>query len=710
MSNSDGLIKREDLHESLLQELDKVNTVAPAVGFGMNNVIKNTGRASASPKFTIKGKTLVNLLGKSGNCEDTSKFETGGGYTIALDSTAKVFGASSIKITSTDANLEHRESPPYVPVDPSKYYCVSAYVKLNTIPSARIRLADGMGSLGSLVSSDSLTSLGTFSRIFTKINPATLQGVNLLRVDILGTATAIGQTLNFDGIMLEEITASQYADSNFTPSPYVDGYACLTNPYVEIRHSNLFRNGACEEGVSWLTKNGSGSLSANPTTGVFTTTTGATETWNTEIIPVKPNTDYYLYYTDKVSSKISIANYNNTANVLSDANVGTFNSGNNNQLYVAFSALPNTTGTIGHIMIVEGTAPPKEYKTCEVERVVLEGKFADGDYVTYDGGVDGLVVWEHRALLGTEYGWQFNNDGTLAGCKKITLQMDKLVVPNTNLASSYSNVVETKPDGSINPTMNWGALEASTSGCYINESGVHYILVPDAESGWAESVSPNTDEARAFMSGWKAVSTDGTRYRAWVSQLDETVPLTGCVYSMNTTGNSAGTQITCDDSKYAVGDIVAFKMADGTWKSGTISSKGTGCIYVNAFTGTALAGYPVIKCDSSLSVVGRSNLAPNYTGYQIHFKSLSPKPVTDSICRIHGDTPTIKEGDNYILVDSGRVIGETASIQINGDAFINGTGKPLANKVSKLITVYKNNVDDTTNWIRGTLNGNNFKI
>ena len=59
---------------TLSDELYKVNKVNTEIEFGMNNVIKNHKKISVSPKFTIKGRTVVNLFGKDGNCEDVSKW------------------------------------------------------------------------------------------------------------------------------------------------------------------------------------------------------------------------------------------------------------------------------------------------------------------------------------------------------------------------------------------------------------------------------------------------------------------------------------------------------------------------------------------------------------------------------------------------------------------------------------------------------------
>jgi hypothetical protein len=81
---------------------------------------------------------------------------------------------------------------------------------------------------------------------------------------------------------------------------------------------------------------------------------------------------------------------------------------------------------------------------------------------------------------------------------------------------------------------------------------------------------------------------------------------------------------------------------------------------------TAVAGDVLVKCDNGTTDFTllnwcKSNIAPNYQGYKLHYKLSQPEPITDSNVHYHGDDLSITTGDNYIVMDSGMVLGEVAN-------------------------------------------------
>lgn len=66
--------------------------------------IINAERASAFKLEGLKGRTLVNLLGRDGRCENTSSWFTTVGVLAELDSSNKTQGSHSIKISLKEGN------------------------------------------------------------------------------------------------------------------------------------------------------------------------------------------------------------------------------------------------------------------------------------------------------------------------------------------------------------------------------------------------------------------------------------------------------------------------------------------------------------------------------------------------------------------------------------------------------------------------------
>lgn len=703
----------KDIHESMV--------VSPAIGFGMNNVIRNQGKATVSPKFTIKGKTLINLLGKDGNCEDVSKFEITG--TGALDSN-KVFGTNGIKLTVAvgGSYASIRRGVDSV-LKNTKYYCISAYLKNgNATTGIRLTLWNADSVPVYELNGDNVTDTTKFTRVFIKIKPSDIRG-SIIKANAIVTGSA-GQYAYVDGMMLEEITESQYSDPNFQPSQYVDGYTCLANPYFEVRHDNLIRNGNCEEGVAWWKTDNT--TNVNYKDGYFTFTDDATE--NNEgayqNIDVKPNTDYTVMATIKCGTidacKLSVilrddalvdvqlgrqdVLISNTTDTLVTA---TINTGSYNKLRVGiFGYTGINTGSVyfKEVMMVEGTVSPIEYKTCKIERTVIEGKYTDDDSVVYENGeVTGLLNWKHRRLFGKDFNWQFQID--YAGYKRIFAP----IAPQKT-AASYKNHILTKYDGKY---LNID-VDSTISDTFVMQGldtiwdGGCYICTTDLDTGWLESIQPNGDEAKAFMNGWKAIisnNLENNRYVAWKSVVDGTIANIYTTLSANTTNSNTVTVV--DASKFAVNDIISISDAKSTVGTAKITAISGNIITVN-INYTWTSGMYMIKCDSiaDTKVLNycKNNVAFGYEGYNLHYKLANPEPITNINTHVHGDIPSFIDGDNYLFIDNGVILNEIAPITTDvNSAYINAmmgsllTSKPLKNRVEVISSVYKNDVSDV-NW------------
>ncbi|OCB00602.1 hypothetical protein [Clostridium beijerinckii] len=670
--------------------------LTPSINYGMNNKINNTGEVTNSPQFTIQGKTVVNLLGKDGNCEDASKW-TNWQTATTLDASNKVFGTYGMKValTSTQGNTAKLYA-----WGSTKYYCLSAYLKCGTASS--ISIAKDSNGGGTWKTSPSMTDTTKFNRTFVKLQPSDLKnGDNVVVVPI---GTTVGQYGYVDGIMLEEITQAQYNDSTFTPSPYVDSYACLQNPYIEVRHDNLVRNGNGEEGTAWWTQQNYATMSiVNNKFQLVTTQNG----WGAiQNVKLKPNTAYYLYGNVSGNTQIYVNRDVGQGGGIYRTGVGTFNTGSGNtDFYIYIYNATLGTGTADSIMLLEGTTAPSSYKPCRLERTVLETKLTSDDSITYKNGeVTGQIWWKHKTLYGKDYDWQFQLDFT--GYKRFFAQLSP-----TNLVASatkYSSVgALIKYDGKLLVR----DTNCATGDTFVMQGldtpwdGQCYISTADTDTGWSESVNPNNDEVKAFMNGWKAVDyfTTTGRYCTWQSVIDGSFP--PVTIQTTATATSTGTTATIASAVFSAGDSINVFNSAGARKGAynVVSVSGN----TIAFTGSVniSSGDILVKNDSNIVSYCKNNVAPYYDGYQLHYKLQDPEPITDDNCHIHGDIPLFDVGDNYLYLDSGMVLGEVTPLGWSETAgryrqnYIDGlVFNPFKYKTEFITGIYKDAKYDNIEW------------
>jgi hypothetical protein len=704
----------------LANEISNKNVVTPAVGYGMNNVIKNVGKTSVSPKFTIQGKTVINLLGKDGNCEDASSSVWGVWQcTTTLDSSNKVFGSNSLKVVATNTTGNMTKNMLGV-IDKTKYYCFSAYLKNFNITNGVCVALEASGD--TYKNGNIVTDTTNFTRSFLKIQPTDIDNstaILLHPVSFGGAST--GQYAYVDGVMLEEITQAQYNDPNFQPSPYVENYTCLQNPYIEVRHDNLVRNGNGEEGIAWWNSWGSSLSFSN---GYFTVAdndkTVSGNMWQS--VFVKPNTTYTLSVIAKSDGTLPLAigfnEYDEASNLLDkwiensvdattiDTSISMSITTNSKTRYLQIylqggktkgDESKTGTGYFKQISMVEGAVVPSKYLTCRIERCVVEGKFTDGDSLALENGeVTGQINWKHKILFGKDYDWYCNADYN--GFKNI-------VVDNLNSLAVQDSEKIIKYDGKILSHMNYGLVWSSTDCSTIGNSSRLGITVSDLDTGWAESINPNNDEVKAFMNGWKAVYYIGSRYSCWESILDNTPCPAHASTTISATSSGAVVPV-ADASKFAVNDVIAMYHASNglIYDSTTITAINGNNVTIAQGTGWSAGDY-MVKQDVNILNYCKNNVAPNYEGYQLHYKLQNPEPITDVNTHIHGEIPLFDIGDNYLYLDSGIVLGEIANPKIDDSNYYRINSKWinnsfLKNKTELLNVIYKNGIYDGL-WSKG---------
>lgn len=696
--------------DAIMDILRKGAVINPPINFGMNNKITiPEGGTSVQPRFTFKGKHSINVFGGQQYYKDISKWNTDR-VSVSLDNSNKLYGSSSIKLTSTTASGDSGGvsiALPSIIDTTSKYYSMSIYLKNGNAPGG-VELVPS-NETDYWYSSGRITNTTAFTRIAFKIG-GTATKVARLHVYLRGV-TAVGQYGWIDGIQIEEITADQYNDTNYTPAPYHDSYSCLENPYIEIRHENLIRNGNCEEGVAWWEfYNTTIPNQFSVSNGIFNLMNLTQWQGVVQKVHVRPNTTYQLIGNSSNSSLIITANKID-GTWIGSANGHVTTDATTTDIYIEVINPTSSTisATFDHIMLIESDTLPTEYKPCKNEKIVLGGKFADGDIVTYQAGkIEGQTNWLHKTLYGKDYPWMMW--GYFTGYKSVRYNHNGIY----NNAGGAVNIVA-KYDGKILPYADGNAL---TSGDMFNVDTLNtYITVSNSDSGWTDSIQPNDNEVKAFMNGWKVATgaSDGTRYLAFVSIVDNSMPK-GAKSTTVSTAITSGTNVmtVTDASIFAVNRIVIFKCNDGTWGANMIGSiSGNTLTMLSNITKNVDAGATVFVADNGTTEITMlnyciNNIAPGFEGYQLHYELANPEPITDINCSVHGDILSLDVGDNYVYIDAGRIVGEQANPQYDGNSvyYINDVypfpvSMPLSilqYKTECIEAIYKNMVVDTA-WI-----------
>lgn len=232
------MITRQELHTSVTQTLDKVEQAVSSTPVslmrGQNLINVTSDGVTPFNVLNIKGRTLVNLLGRDGNCEDASKWLD---YqsTHALDSTNRVYGSNGMKVTIatgyTEGDLNRS-----LTLTGGKYYIILGDVKNGNATNAKL-------IYGSTPSIQSVSDTNNFNPVYIKINPVSTITTNL-NMTVIGSA---GQYAYFDGIRVYEISQAEYnalgttlTDINAIAAkyPYVDDMKGLNNPYLNVYASD----------------------------------------------------------------------------------------------------------------------------------------------------------------------------------------------------------------------------------------------------------------------------------------------------------------------------------------------------------------------------------------------------------------------------------------------------------------------------------------
>ncbi|MCY9660300.1 pectinesterase family protein [Paenibacillus chondroitinus] len=430
----------------------------------------------------ITGRTLVNLLGRDGNCEDLSKWSAFQS-TQSLNTANIKYGNNSIKVTATSANYA-ATCKNNISLPSGNKYLVLAEFNAGTAPYAAIEVTSAIG-----VSTGVTTTTG-FGLAYRKFISTGSVGINLYTI-----ATAAGQFFYVDGVRLYALSDAEYSaiDGMTTTQiaakyPYVDDVKHVTAPYVIKYGENLL-----PPLYDYNLNSGSPTI-VSPYSGLVTN--------NDKFIiqiPVIAGQAYSISATSfDTNGRIFVAE-NGGATKVDISGSGLLKSENFtigagitqiNIRLLGLSATP--TAMSNPILNLGSTAKPfvgRNDNLITFPNVRLAGSI---DGTVYDTLFerDGKYFIErrfHEVTLDGRLNWGINTDFT--GYKRVYINVGANITANTQRGVKY--------DGKI-----LGAISA-VDGIQLNNDGNLFLDIADTDSGWGESYLPSNDEVKAYFYGWK---------------------------------------------------------------------------------------------------------------------------------------------------------------------------------------------------------------
>lgn len=509
--------------------------------------------------LSIKGRTLVNLLGRDGNFEvDSNADGIADGWTFpnaglaSLDTTNVKYGTKSQKIAAilADASNARYIQKNNASVESGKYYIFLVDA-----------VTDGSGIAGVNVSGNTATIsnvstvASTVSKThYAKCNP-TVSGTIYLR---LYNTVVVGSTASvwYDGARLHEISASDYAKIDVDPEwtgskladkfPYVDDMKHVNGVHVTNRGENLFPP---FNDSLWKNLFTTGTIETLDSYALkFNKTAGGQSTYQITL-PVVGGQSYSLNVSADVSNIGGVVTFGSYVNITAydekNTNLGVYWAspyGSANGVFdmkstftlpasatsvtIVIDTEASTSGTFvfTKLMLNPGATlrpfkpqqPSYMYLPDVQLRSNVDGSVAD-ILSTAGDGEPRITRRFREMLLDGSLAWTFGAD--YSGFKHV-------VVPISG--SLYNNEIVTKYDGKNATVMSEGASFTGADQVNLSSDLNLYLSIADADSGWGETYSPTVDEIKAYFMGWWMYNTvdsanyNGTGTKAWKKRTNGT--------------------------------------------------------------------------------------------------------------------------------------------------------------------------------------------
>ncbi|MTI57479.1 hypothetical protein [Geosporobacter ferrireducens] len=446
---------------------------------------------------TIKGRMVVNLLGRDGNCEDVSKWIKVNSASITLDTSVKLFGNSGFNFSAS--GLATSTYIDNIPIVSSKFYFARAglYAKSVTNIAARLIVTDAGGFTNSVLKDGDTSKLNTWQPLGIKF---TNKNNCRLSIGFTGDTTA---NATMDGIMLIEITEEEYntltVDQLLAKYPYVDSAQPLQNPVIEVRGKNLFDLDSYvgRVGSSFISKDGS----------ILKTINRGYHNSKCPIYRLKPNTSY-IFSCDLMDSTNMLIEIS-TPDAPLTAAVTWLPQSNNTKRFVTSGSkeyhikiMPEANNlSLRNIQLEEGTTATAYESFRKTQSIIptMLGKIGSyEDELKLENGVVKKVKRIEEKVLDGSLSYSLLSNYT--GYKQISIDYSYL----SNIAEINGAQIVTKYDGKILIENGSAAMAPDTFKNASWLSPKRFVIgISITDSGWGDSYTPTADEIKAYFMGWK---------------------------------------------------------------------------------------------------------------------------------------------------------------------------------------------------------------
>ncbi|AMA74011.1 hypothetical protein ACH33_14970 [Aneurinibacillus sp. XH2] len=521
-------------HETRLQKIEEEmgegtpfqTTVLP----GMN--IITVPRSTPFNVLNIKGRTLINLLGRDGNCESLTNLSShlNVNVTATLDSTNKSIGSKSIKVTLNAGATSGNTVGAFFNLPSTTandYYIFIGEIKNGNATQARIGLPN-VGNVYSMFATDTTK----FTTVYKKFIPQTSSSTYVA----LMVEGAEGQYAYFDALRLYKISEAEYnAIDNMTPEqiaqrwPYVDDIKGVRNPYI-IRYGKNILPPFTEWTLHANTK-----VQSSYELKHTKTTTG---TYEASIfrLPAVAGQTYTIAGDIELSGIVGSSGQTATVEIYGFDKNGNYVSlvdnwiNENGQSKVSYTVPSNVTHIEGRLTVnanVTGTVTfknpmlnigdtPLPFEPQNNDYIFIDGTFhgmngVSDEIVVRDGKVSGKLKRFEEIALDGSLSWEFFMDS--AGWKVVRTK-----IPTGRWPYNIYTHVMTKYDGKVLVNKNADTFTAADLfDLYVND--YVYISIADTDSGWPEAWAGATlakatyttltrdatavDMIKAYFNGWK---------------------------------------------------------------------------------------------------------------------------------------------------------------------------------------------------------------
>ncbi|MGW8822216.1 hypothetical protein ACWGNU_08835 [Paenibacillus lautus] len=493
--------------------------------------ILNAQRRAAFSLSGIKGRTLVNLLGRRGGCEsmDSSYYQYGSVFSV--DTAVKHSGSASLKLVSNTSTGAHyfrfmNTAQNYIPVVAGQNVLYGAWVK--PLANSGVQLAifffDSGGINISHVKSEIMRGDSKFSylKILTKA-PGNAASV-LLQVSILDANgnemfTGTGsEGLNLDSAYLYTITDAEYAAlGGMTPEqvaakyPYVDSVQPVRNPYAIRYGENLL-----PPFYEWETTTGS---IEGPYAHTITAVTSASVSAVYKMKPVVGQSYTFsigsrgggrlgLDFRDASGNVLATSGWVDQDSITLDAPVGS----EIMQIFVSSGGQIGTF-TFKNPMLSLGTEAkpfkPREDATLALQTDLyadpLTGENAD-ELFEKDGQYFKLAKWRKRVYGEGDTFFYWGQQPIVSGRKAVFMPLPKdRDINKPPIAIKYDGRYLSYASPSDGPDaisrVNWQNTSENNLG----------VSIPNTDSGWGDNYVPTPDEVKAYFMGWRMGDVSNTQ-------------------------------------------------------------------------------------------------------------------------------------------------------------------------------------------------------